>query len=277
MIEYRLLSGDDFNSLHECFLAAFSDYEVDMRMSREQFRQRIVRDGVRLEMSAGAFDGERMIGFCINGLGQWQGKSTAYDAGTGIIPGYRGRGIAKELFAFLETKLKEAGVVQYLLEVLTSNVPAATLYRKLGFAETRRLAVFRSETRRNQSSDLSIRRVERPDWSLYQSFWDADPSWQNSIDAVDRVASDRLIAGAYENDECVGYGVVFAPSANLMQLAVSPQHRRRGVGSRILASLETPQRLKINNIDESLTAALAFYEANSYKQVLNQYEMIKPL
>jgi ribosomal protein S18 acetylase RimI-like enzyme len=277
MIDYRLLFGDDFGSLHECFLAAFSDYEVDMRMSREQFRQRIVRDGVCLEMSAGAFDGERMIGFCINGLGQWQGKSTAYDAGTGIVPGFRGRGIAKQLFAFLESKLKEAGVFQYLLEVLTSNVPAATLYRKLGFVETRRLAVFRSQTRIDHSGDLSIRRVDEPNWSLYQSFWDSHPSWQNSIDAVERVANDRVIVGAYENSECVGYGIVFVPSANLMQLAVSPQHRRRGIGSRILASLETPVRLKINNIDETLTGTLAFYEANGYKQVLNQYEMIKTL
>ena len=173
--------------------------------------------------------------------------------------------------------MKEAGVFQYLLEVLTSNVAAATLYRKLGFVETRRLAVFRSEPRIDHSTDLSIRRVDEPDWSLYQSFWDADPSWQNSIDAVERVANDRIIAGVYENDECVGYGVVFVPSANLMQLAVSSQHRRRGIGSRILRSLETPERLKINNIDESLTGTLAFYEANGYKQVLDQYEMIKTL
>ena len=277
MIEYRLLSRDDFNPLHECFLTAFSDYEVDMRMSHEQFQQRIVRDGVCFEMSAGAFDGDRMIGFCINAVGRWHGRSTAYDAGTGIVPGYRGRGVAKELFAFLESRLKEAGVVQYLLEVLTSNVAAATLYRKLGFAETRRLAVFRSGTRIRRSTDSSIRRVEEPNWPLFQSFWDADPSWQNSIDAVERVADDRIIAGAYEDDECVGYGVVFLPSANLMQLAVSPQHRRRGIGSKILASLETTERLKINNIDENLTGALAFYEANGYKQVLNQYEMLKTL
>jgi ribosomal protein S18 acetylase RimI-like enzyme len=279
MIEYRLLSRDDFNPLHECFLAAFSDYEVDMRMSQEQFRQRIVRDGVSLEMSAGAFNGERMIGFCINAVGQWQGKSTAYDAGTGIVPGYRGRGVARELFVFLECKLKEVGVVQYLLEVLTSNVAAATLYRKLGFVETRRLAVFRPQKgpKRIKESRVIIRRVEDPNWRLFQSFWDADPSWQNSIDAADRVAADRIIAGAYEDDECVGYGVVFIPSAHLMQLAVSPQHRRRGIGSRILVSLETRERLKINNIDDNLAGALAFYEANGYKQVLNQYEMIKTL
>lgn len=283
MIEYRLLSGDEFNSLHECFLAAFSDYEVDMRMSREQFRQRIVRDGVCLEMSAGAFDRERMIGFYINGLGEWQGKSTAYDAGTGIVPGYRGRGIAKELFAFLESTLKAADVFQYLLEVLTSNVPAASLYRKLGFVETRRLAVFRPQKGTKEESrkrtNVLLRRIERPDWRLFQTFWDSHPSWQNSIDAVDRVANDRTIVGAFETNECVGFGVLFVPSANLMQLAVAPAYRRKGIGSAILSWLETEaaERLKINNIDENLKASLAFYEANGYKSVLAQHEMIKIL
>ncbi|HKR22346.1 MAG TPA: GNAT family N-acetyltransferase, partial [Pyrinomonadaceae bacterium] len=271
MITYRLLNDEDFRSLYDCFLLAFSDYEVDMRMSVEQFRQRLMRDGVSLPMSAAAFDDdERMIGFCINGVGEWQGKQTAYDAGTGVIPGYRGRGVAKELFAFLERRLKEADVVQYLLEVLASNIPAATLYRKLGFEDTRRLAVFRSHTRIDNSRVREIRRLERPDWQLFQSFWDGYPSWQNSIAAVERV-SDKMIVGAYIEGECVGYGVVFVPSSNLMQLAVSPQHRRKHIGSTILAALETRDHLKINNIDERLTSSLAFYEANGYKQVLNQF------
>jgi GNAT superfamily N-acetyltransferase len=62
-----------------------------------------------------------------------------------------------------------------------------------------------------------------------------------------------------------------------MQLAVSPRHRRKGIGSAILAALEPPERLKINNIDEQLTNALEFYKANGYKQVLGQYEMMKTL
>jgi aminocarboxymuconate-semialdehyde decarboxylase len=222
MLHYRLLSQNDFNSLYACFLAAFSDYEVDMRMSHEEFRLRLMRDGVRLEMSAGAFDGERMIGFCINGIDEWREKTTAYDAGTGVIPAYRGRGVAKELFAFLEVKLKETGVAQYLLEVLTSNVPAATLYRKLGFVDTRRLAVFRSASppgeRPAGHSNIAVRAIERPDWQLFQTFWDGYPSWQNSIGAVDRVSNERKIIGAFAYEECVGYGVILVPSANLMKM-----------------------------------------------------------
>ena len=50
-----------------------------------------------------------------------------------------------------------------------------------------------------------------------------------------------------------------------------------GIGSTILAALRKSEPLKINNIDEELKPALAFYEANGYKQVLEQFEMIKTL
>ena len=273
---YRLLTAADFSSLHTCFLEAFSDYEVDMRMSEAQFAQRLMRDGVQLEISAGAFDNDRMIGFYINGLGDWQGKRTAYDAGTGIVPHYRGRGIGKDLFAFVVAKLKERSVSQYLLEVLTSNERAVSLYRKLGFVEVRRLAVLRSEQPMEPLDDLAeveLRRIEEPDWKLFESFCDGYSSWQNSTAAVDRIPNDRVIIGAHLDGVCVGYGVVFSPAANLMQLAVAQGHRRKGIGSRILRALSVAETLKVNNIDEELKGTLEFFEANGFKVVMEQFEM----
>lgn len=280
MITCRLLTPADFTSLYECFLDAFSDYQVDMRMSQEQFEQRLVRDGVRLEISAGAFDGNRMVGFYINASGMWLGKLTAYDAGTGVIPAYRRQGVAKELFAFMVPHLKEASFSQYLLEVLTTNESAVSLYRRLGFTETRRLAVFRrSEPVKPPDAAVHVLRMEEPDWQLFKSFWDGYPSWQNSIDAVERIATDRVVICAYVDDRCVGYGVVFKPAATLMQLAVAPAYRRKGIASSILSVLqgEVSESLKVNNIDEQLNCPMAFFKSNDFKQVLEQYEMIYDL
>jgi ribosomal protein S18 acetylase RimI-like enzyme len=277
MLSYRLLNAADFSSLHESFLKAFSDYQVDMRMSEQEFAQRLIRDGVKLELSAGAFDDNRMIGFYINALGDWQGKQTVYDAGTGIVPDYRGRGVAQELFAFTASRLKERDVSQYLLEVLTSNERAVALYRKLGFVEVRKLAVLRSKRMAEPIDGFELRRVDKPDWGLFQSFWDGYPSWQNSITAVERVPNGRIIVGAYADGNCVGYGVVFQPAASLMQLAVAPSHRRKGIGSRILRALSARETLKVNNIDEELKGTLAFFESNGFKVVMEQFEMSIPL
>ena len=282
MITYRLLCAADSFALYECFLEAFSDYQVDMQMSQQQFERRINRDGVKLEISAGAFDESRMIAFYMNATGVWQGRATAYDAGTGVIPAYRRQGIGKELFAFMMPLLKQTGISQYLLEVLTTNDSAVALYRKLGFVETRRLAVFRKKeavAAFDELDGVSIRRVEQPSWGLFKSFWDGYPSWQNSIDAVERVARNAVVLGAYVNEECVGYGVAFRPAASLMQLAVAPAHRRQGIGSRILSALqrEVAETLKVNNIDEEMIGSLKFFEANGYKIILEQYEMRQDL
>src|SRR5215208_2715477 len=281
MITYRFLCPADLIPLYECFLEAFSDYPADMRMSQQQFEQRLARDGVQLEITVAAFDGSRMIGFCMNARGMWQERTTVYDSGTAMIPAYRGRGVAKELFAFMVPRLRET-CDQYLLEVLTSNEPAVSLYRKLGFVETRRFAVFRRKELVDPPGDLRgviVRRVEPPEWDLFKSFWDGDPSWQNSIDAVERIPNDRCVVAAYVDEVCVGYGVVFRPAANLMQLAVAPAERRKRVASHILSALqlEINEPLRVTNIDEELKGTLAFYEASGFEMVLEQFEMIKTL
>jgi len=279
-VKKRFLTAADFQSLYECFLEAFSDYQVSLQMSEEQFEQRLKRDGVELKLSAGAFDGERMIGFYMNAPGIWRGKQTVYDAGTGVVPSHRRRGVAEELFDFMMPRLKELGFTQYLLEVLISNERAVSLYRKLGFVEMRKLAVLRSSEPLKPTDDLdgvSLRRLEEPDWDVFCGYWDGEPSWQNSAEAVER-ASDRCeIVGAFAGETCVGYGIVFRPSNILMQLAVAPEFRRRGIGRRILAVLSGGEILKTNNVDEELQGTLAFYKACGFEIGLRQFEMVRVL
>lgn len=276
----RFLTAADSHSLYECFLEAFSDYQVSLQMSEEQFQQRVKRDGVEIELSAGAFDGEQMIGFYMNGRGLWHSKETAYDAGTGVIPSHRRRGVAEELFDFMVPQLKERGITQYLLEVITSNDRAVSLYRKLGFEEVRKLAVLRSSEPMKSLGDVdgvSLRRLEEPEWDVFCAYWDGEPSWQNSMDAVVRAKNQCEIVGAFVDEKCVGYGIVFKPSGILMQLAVAPAFRRRGIGRSILADLAGGEILKTNNVDEDLKGTLEFYQACGFEIGLRQFEMSRAL
>jgi hypothetical protein len=107
---------------------------------------------------------------------------------------------------------------------------------------------------------------------LYDCFLEAFSDYQVDMRMSREQFEQRIVGG-----KCVGYGVVFRPSGNLMQLAVAREFRRRGIGSRILSSLSTNEALKVNNIDEKLTGTLAFFKANKFKIVLKQYEMLKNL
>jgi ribosomal protein S18 acetylase RimI-like enzyme len=181
-------------------------------------------------------------------------------------------------------RLRSLGLNQYLLEVLSNNEPAVKLYQRLGFRQSRRLAVFRSPVALKpdkRAPGVEIREIEPPDWGWYQTFWDGYPSWQNSIAAINRLTGGRFIAGAFIADECVGYGVMTPATGNVLQLAVANGHRRKGIGSLILTTLQeqvpSGEPLKVNNIDFELTSAVAFYEASGFKLALSQNEMLKQL
>ncbi|HSE31202.1 MAG TPA: GNAT family N-acetyltransferase [Pyrinomonadaceae bacterium] len=280
MIRYSFLNNTPVDIRYYAFLAAFADYQVDMRMSIEDFEFRLRRDGVDETISVGAFDADQLVGFCLNGSGTWQGEPTVYDAGTGVLPHYRGQGLASEMFRFMNPQLKERGFKRYLLEVLTSNKPAVNLYRRLGFEQTRRLAVFRTTNRlSNRTGTVAeIHQAEVPNWNLYQTFWTGYPSWQNSIEAAQRVAGTTATVEYHVDHQCVGYGVISKTSGNLFQLAVDKNYRRKGVASMLLNALQNSvtslEFIKVNNVDENLEEAMAFFTAVGFKLTLQQYEMV---
>lgn len=280
---YRFLTDNDRDLLHSAFVAAFSDYQVDMRMSREQFDYRLLRDGIDLNKSVGAFQENELVGFCISGVGRWACEKTIYDAGTGVVPQHRRYGIAKEMFNFMLPRLKGTGFSRYLLEVITSNEPAVSLYRKLGFIDTRKLIVFRLKSRLESltTCKADIRKPALPDWNLYRTFWDVEPSWQNSIEAAIRTAQHNAVLEVHVDNGCVGYGVVSRDSGNLFQLAINKDHRSKGLGSLLLNELQhqvtSDEPIKVNNIDESSTDSLSFYKSSGFRVALAQYELIKTL
>jgi ribosomal protein S18 acetylase RimI-like enzyme len=311
MIRYSFLNNTPVDSLHQAFLGAFADYQVDMRMSLEDFEFRLRRDGVDTAVSVGGFDADQLVGFCLNGTGTWQDEATVYDAGTGVLPQYRGQGLASEMFRFMNPHLKERGFSRYLLEVLTSNEPAVNLYRRLGFEETRRLAVFRRTSSFSYPTDATaqIHQAKVPNWNLYQTFWTGYPSWQHSIAAVQRVADTTAVLECHMDHQCVGYGVISKTSGLLSQLAVDKNYRRRGVASMLLNALQncvlekgeeekrgregkdgpsypfslfssypfsrtSTEPIKVNNVDENLDDAMAFFSSVGFNLVLEQHEMI---
>ncbi len=184
---YCFLAPDDRSRMHATFTRAFADYYVDAQLSADDFAEHLRQNAVRFELSVGAFEGDRMVALLLHGIDEWEGRLTAYDAGTGVIPGHQGKGTAGAMFEFALPGLREAGVERCLLKVIDQNEAAIMAYRRLGFEPTRDFLCFR----RNAAdvvaaTEAQIADVAHPDWNRWRRRWDWHPSWQNSIGSIRR-------------------------------------------------------------------------------------------
>jgi ribosomal protein S18 acetylase RimI-like enzyme len=281
----RFLNDDYFSTIRETFVEAFSDYLIPFALTPEQFRNHINLNAVDLERSAGCFEGDRMIGFSLTGFGEWQGKQTAYDAGTGVVPDKRREGISTRMFEMMTRSYKNAGIEQFLLEVISTNTAAVNLYERMGFRATRDLALLQCDdtniAAKTPPQGIEIREIDDLDWDLVSNYWDGAPSWQNSIEAVIRSRKIKRIFGAFAGGKCVGY-VVSSPSfGRIAHLAVSPDHRGRGIGKSLIARVRSETKpeypLQVINLDKRITSSMKFFAGLGFREHLVQHEMIMPL
>ncbi len=280
--ECRFLDDTCFDTLYRCFSEAFSDYVVPFALTETQFRNHLNLTGVDLNRTIGCFNSNDLVGFSLNGFGEWNGSPTVYDAGTGVIPSRRRQRISESMFEKMIPEFFESGIEQFLLEVVSTNTGAISLYEKLGFKPVRSLALLQcdAELPRHdpRDPDILIREIDEPDWPLLSSFWDGSPSWQNSIVAIQRTNNLKRILGAYSDGVCIGYVVFSSKFGRIAQIAVDRKVRRRGVGSMLVgavkASTAQGYSLQVINIDRSLRDAMMFFSHLGFYERLWQHEML---
>lgn len=281
MVDYRTLEGTEIEVIHESFVSAFSDYSVKIDMPLSKFQNMLKRRGFVPKISMGAFKDGKLIGFILNCLRDWDGVPTAYDNGTGVIPEYRKQGITKNLFNRLLDVLKDKNISRYLLEVIQSNTPAFNLYKSQGFEITRSFICYRVERDKiNLPENCSIEVIEdvrELDWELLSSFWDSNPSWQNSVDSILAVHETFLAVIARADNNITGYGIVEKNTGDIPQLAVDKKYRQKGIAKSIVSGLAQSVNTKglgVINVDEHCDSLCVFLAKCGLCEYVRQYEMI---
>jgi len=261
MTTIRNLTGVSFEAMTEAFNDAFSDYNIPARYTVDYLTNLVTRRGYRPDLAAGAFDGDRLVGFVFNCLD----GAAAYNSGTGVVISHRRRGIARQL---MQHSIDTLPAKRYVLELIESNERAAALYRELGFVETRKLQCWTYSAHEK----TRITEIANGDLDLIRSWCDFDPSWQNSVASVRRASEPYVVLG---NED--GAAVVFTSNGDVPLLAVKRSARRQGLGSRLLAAAATRANapLRILNIDERESGIATFLERCGAQRTVRQLEMVR--
>ncbi len=239
---YLFTTLDKINKkiIYESFIEAFSDYSVNIFLPYEDFEKMLIGKGFNSEISIGLFHEEKLIGFILNGKREWNGKETAYDMGTALLPSYRGYGFSKKMIKEILKLLKEKNVEQYLLEVIQDNKNAFELYKAHDFKISRDFSVF--QLKKNScipSASIpykieTVSEISDNMWEIFKTFWDFSPSWQNSINSVKAVKEIFSYVVVKDKNNIIGYGIIEKNSGKIPQLAVDKNYRNKNIGKNII-------------------------------------------
>jgi GNAT superfamily N-acetyltransferase len=263
-LEIRTLRASELPLVHELVLDAFAVYPVPMRPTLAQFEAMLRRRGADWSVSFGAFHEGTLVGAAMTAIDEWPALHTgAYAVITAVRQGWQGRGVLTALFEWLSLALDRRQVTHMQLEVLIDNPRARRAYERFGFDTERHLFCFelprltRPQRFREQlgfavfEGEAAVA-AQNQRGDVWTSFWSLLPAWTASTWTVQRTRS-RLVFEARWEDELCGYAVLEPKTAELMQIAVAPDHRNKGIATELIRACQQHIRgpaLRVLNVDD---------------------------
>ncbi len=266
--QFSTLKSIEKTELIEVFNSVFAEYFVKIELNETSFAEKIAAEKISLEKSVGAFFEGRLVGFILIGI---EGE-TSYNGGTGVLSDFRGNDLTGKMHEFILPKLKADNFCSQQLEVITENLGAIKSYEKIGFKKLRTLVCFKGKVAISKTNkDIELRVLDEIEESIFSSFWNAQPTWQNSFSAIKRTQKLHKIIGAFYDKEFVAY-IIHTTAGRIKQFAVKKEFRHLGIGQTLFSQLNK-QEIIITNIDKNDEESVLFLRKLGLDLFLEQFEM----
>lgn len=276
MITLQTLENTPTNELLNVFNLSFSDYNVPFHLTKEQLENKIKNDDIKLELSVGAFQDKKLVGFILHAFDIKDNQKVIYNAGTGVIPSQRGKKLTTQLYNFILPIFQPLDIDKVILEVITENKTAIKIYQNVGFVVSRKLNCYKGKMNaENNINKYVIKKIETYNWPKLRSFWEFKPSWQNAITAVENLKESNISIGIYDDDLLLGYLIFNQTSMRIQQFAIDKKYRNQGLAKSLFSHLgkNFSAEISIVNIEDSAIETTKFLDNQGLKNYINQYEM----
>ncbi|BES61722.1 GNAT family N-acetyltransferase [Dysgonomonas capnocytophagoides] len=267
---FKTLHKVDLACLTKVFNAAFKDYRIPMQLTENQLSLKLSTELYDANLSVGAFEGDKFVGFILHGFREHKGTRRVYNMGTGVVPDYRGKALTKRMYEFIVPSLKKAQIDTIQLEVLENNLPAIATYLKIGFKESHLLNCYKgitTTTTNNVVVDIITSIETLPDALVVSDF-----AWQNEVALIN---DSNIYLGTFINGKCVGCLVLNPSVKRIHYLYVHEDFRRKGIAKSLLNHVVQRYGDDISaiNINAKNKDLCSFFEALGLVNFTRQYEM----
>ncbi len=269
IVNIQNLAHTSLPEIVDCLLEAFTGYFVPMPKEVAFWENRFRSARVDYAHSYGAFVGERLVGFIIHGIDRHEGKLTAFNSGTGVIPDFRGQQLVDRMYAAALPALRTAGIEQCLLEVIQANDRAIRVYERIGFHQLRRLRCFKGPLKISDIK-VEVQEVDTMDLLAKPNPQHHFYSWDNMNQAVELAAAIYKSYAVTQDQQPIGYFIVNPKIGYLAQLEATD-----GNWPALLAGIhQIAPAIRINNVDARRERMVQQLLAAGLDNSIDQYEML---
>ncbi|WP_223551719.1 GNAT family N-acetyltransferase [Aestuariivivens sp. NBU2969] len=275
-MEIRSLEGIDNKDILNVFNESFSDYFIPFKLTSKQLTSKMIADKTDLQLSVGVFENQKLIAFILHGFDTINNQKVVYNGGTGVIPEKRGSGLTKRMYRFNLPILEKKGIDKIILEVIAKNIQAIKSYEKSGFKTVRELVCYKGEFIPNKTNkEVAIKELQTYPWKVMESFWDINPTWQNSKKVMTKLRTENTALGAYLKNQFVGYIIYNPETKRVQQIATHKDFRKKGIASSLINELAKKHgnTFSIINVDKKAESVTNFFDSIGFKNDLEQLEM----
>lgn len=257
------------DALRNAMNKAFSDYAVPMELSDRMFALMMQQRGWSRAASRVAIIGGDTAAIWLMSV---RGNH-AYLISSGTCPEFRRQGLARQLAEDCLVGLKNEGITNFQTEVLTSNKRAFDLYAALGMEITRKLECYELPSLPGSPRH----EVRETPWAEAKgeahALAEVLPSWQNSFDAIEAVASDVHCWTVSDTRGLAGYAVVIPETRTIAQIGVRKDRRCEGIAQSLIKACQRGHNLRLLNVDGRSNDLRAFLQAIGAQPTVPQFEL----
>lgn len=276
-MEVRNLEATPLSDIVDCLTESFKGYFVELPNDVAYWKTRYKNARVNYKLSFGVFDNDKLVAFIINCIDFQDGKNTAYNTGTGVLPAYRGKKLVDKLYAHAIPVLKAEGVEQLSLEVIQTNDRAISVYKRLGFEIAHDLPCFKGTINLPGKQGVEVQKIRYKEALQLMAGIETHYAWDFNMQAVKTAHADWEFYKVNADHNYLGYFIVNPKGNTIVQLELA-----KGLGNGHWKTLlcgikQVYSTMRVINVEAGRTTLIAALLEAGLENFIDQFEMERPI